>query len=70
MSESLLQIKNLIVDFQSSGADFRAVNDVSFNIEKGKTVALVGESGSGKSVTALPPATPMAAPFCSKANNS
>jgi microcin C transport system ATP-binding protein len=53
MSESLLQIKNLIVDFQSSGADFRAVNDVSFNIEKGKTVALVGESGSGKSVTAL-----------------
>lgn len=49
----LLQIKNLSVDFKTSDGTFQAVKQVSFQIEKGQTLALVGESGSGKSVTAL-----------------
>jgi microcin C transport system ATP-binding protein len=53
MAETLLQIARLGVEFRQPGNTVRAVNDVSFDIEQGATVALVGESGSGKSVTAL-----------------
>ena len=49
----LLEVKNLSVEFKSKEDSFVAVNNISFDIEKGKTLALVGESGSGKSVTAL-----------------
>ena len=49
----LLQIRGLDVNFSSGGGVTRAVKGASFNIERGKTMALVGESGSGKSVTAL-----------------
>ena len=47
-AEKLLQVKNLTVKFKLGGHEFRAVDDVSFDIFKGETLSLVGESGSGK----------------------
>ncbi|MGO4704579.1 dipeptide ABC transporter ATP-binding protein [Microvirga sp. 2MCAF38] len=52
MDKPLLSIRQLKVDFHVESGDFRAVDGLSLDIPKGKTVALVGESGSGKSVTA------------------
>ena len=51
--EKLIEIKNLSVGFKSQGLSKNVVHSISFNIPKGKTVAIVGESGSGKTVTAL-----------------
>jgi oligopeptide/dipeptide ABC transporter ATP-binding protein len=48
----LLQIENLETHFDIRGHVARAVDNVSFSIESGKTLGLVGESGCGKSVTA------------------
>ena len=50
---SLIEIKNLSVGFHSQGYSKNVVHSISFNIPKGKTIAIVGESGSGKTVTAL-----------------
>jgi oligopeptide/dipeptide ABC transporter ATP-binding protein len=50
---SLLEIKNLALDFLAGEASLRAVDGVSLHIESGETLCLVGESGCGKSVTAL-----------------
>src|SRR5512136_396201 len=50
---SLLDVKNLQISFFTDEGEVRAVDGVSFSINKGETVALVGESGCGKSVTAL-----------------
>lgn len=52
MTENLIEINDLSVDFQTDTGTTRVVDHISFNIPKGKTIALVGESGSGKSVTA------------------
>ncbi|MBX9783560.1 MAG: ABC transporter ATP-binding protein [Chitinophagaceae bacterium] len=49
----LLQINNLTIQFQTEGETSRAVNGISFSIDKGEVVAVVGESGSGKSITSL-----------------
>lgn len=53
MSNPVLKIKNLSVDFRQDGRTTRAVQDISFDLMPGETVCVVGESGSGKSVTAL-----------------
>ena len=50
---NLVQIKKLSVGFQSHNKKSNVVKSISFEIPKGKTVALVGESGSGKTITAL-----------------
>ena len=50
---SLLEIKNLAVQFRSSEGVVDAVKEVSLSVAPGESVAVVGESGSGKSVTAL-----------------
>jgi len=49
----ILQVKNLEVSFSTSRGIFKAVDGISFAIERGSVFGLVGESGSGKTVTAL-----------------
>ena len=53
MSEPLLSVENLKTYFKTSRGIVKAVDGVSFTVEKGKTRAIVGESGCGKSITAL-----------------
>ena len=53
MSEALLEIRNLTVEFGPQKAPLRVVNGVSLTIGAGEAVGVVGESGSGKSITAL-----------------
>jgi peptide/nickel transport system ATP-binding protein len=53
MTDPILTVQNLQVHFQTEGAPVKAVDDISFSLERGKTLGIVGESGSGKSVTAL-----------------
>ena len=49
----LLEVKNLHTYFKTKKGTVKAVNDVSYTLEPGKTIGIVGESGSGKSVSAM-----------------
>ena len=49
MAETILEVRNLVKHFKTSRGMLHAVDDVSFTLERGRTLGLVGESGCGKS---------------------
>lgn len=53
MTDTILEVQHLCVQFQTEGRLVNAVDDVSFSLKRGQTLGIVGESGSGKSVTSL-----------------
>ena len=52
-TQPLLDVENLLVDYNVRDGTVRAVNNISFSVQKGEAVAIVGESGAGKSSIAL-----------------
>ncbi|NJC23431.1 peptide/nickel transport system ATP-binding protein [Arthrobacter pigmenti] len=52
-SAPMLEVKNLAVSFRTTYGEVSAVEDATFTLHRGKTLAIVGESGSGKSTTAM-----------------
>jgi peptide/nickel transport system ATP-binding protein len=53
MTSAVLEVENLRTHFHTEEGVVKAVDDVSFRLEQGRTLGIVGESGSGKSVTSL-----------------
>ncbi|MCU0278695.1 MAG: ATP-binding cassette domain-containing protein, partial [Candidatus Nanopelagicales bacterium] len=52
MSDHLLEVDDLYVEFRTRDGVAKAINGVSYTLDAGETLAVLGESGSGKSVTA------------------
>lgn len=52
-SKVLLEVKDLVTEFRTDDGYVKAVNKISFTLNRGETIGIVGESGSGKSVTSL-----------------
>lgn len=52
-TENILEVRNLRTSFKTEAGEIKAVDGVSFDVPKGKTIGIVGESGSGKSITSL-----------------
>ena len=53
MAENILEVRDLSMSFFNKHGELPAVNHVTFNVERGKTLGIVGESGCGKSMTSL-----------------
>lgn len=51
MSETILSVKDLQIEFQTFAGQVKAIRGIDFDLKKGETLAIVGESGSGKTVT-------------------
>ncbi|MFL5334154.1 MAG: ATP-binding cassette domain-containing protein, partial [Geminicoccaceae bacterium] len=67
---ALLEVRDLSVTFATGGSPVEAVRRVSFELDRGETLAIVGESGSGKSVTALSILQLLPYPLASHPNGS
>ncbi len=53
MSDKILEIKDLVIHYVTDDGTVKAVNNISFDVNKGETLGLVGETGAGKTTTAL-----------------
>lgn len=53
MGEELLRVDHITTEFYGNGYPVRAVDNVSFHVDKGEILGIVGESGCGKSVTSM-----------------
>ncbi|MCF0151680.1 MAG: ABC transporter ATP-binding protein, partial [Firmicutes bacterium] len=52
-TDNVLKVENLTVYYELEEETVKAVNDISFHLDKGETIGLVGETGAGKTTTAL-----------------
>ncbi|MBN6206083.1 ATP-binding cassette domain-containing protein, partial [Ralstonia pickettii] len=51
--DKILEVEDLVTGYQGKDGFVKAVDGVSFDMERGETICIVGESGSGKSVTSM-----------------
>lgn len=53
MAENILEVQDLEIRYVTDEETVRAVNDITFSLERGESIGLVGETGAGKTTTAL-----------------